>query len=98
MKKSFLILLGIISFSMMSFTSVEELTIESDNIEIVETIKAENAVFAFAGANCCSSYVTYQGETFEAVRVCGGSSVEDYIGNCIRAESIRDNLLASISQ
>ena len=52
----------------------------------------QNAEVTNVGA-CCSSYVWYQGEQIEMVRVCGGSSTADYIGNCSRADDIRDAML-----
>lgn len=46
--------------------------------------------------NCCSSYVWYEGQQIEMVRVCGGSGIVDYIANCNRAEELRDAMLAAI--
>ena len=78
MKKSFFLLLGIVSFSLTSFSSISRLDVKSS---------------VAAGTSCCSSYVTYQGETFAAVTVCGGSTLADYVANCVKAEIIRDQML-----
>jgi hypothetical protein len=65
----------------MSVSSVEDYNTEKES----ETVGA-----------CCSSWVQYEGEWFEAVTVCGGSTVEDYIGNCVEADSVRDLLLSAV--